>query len=431
MSDEIDSIINFFKSFEEPRYIKTFYTSVMNALLTKEPFYIKRFDARYDLTVWDFYQLAMMMGNNDIAEKIKSYDSIGDFIKIVGFEDNQRSAVILPKMVIGIHQHMDTVFKIMMDEWNQRILNPITNRFGFSSPIIHEQSLGFGSILTVSKYKNINTCSIINDIKGKPWKKVELIDKYQIIVKAGQSNALIFLPIDEVQRVLFDIIYDNFIPHTQNILKRETKKITFQEKINKIVLPYKKIIKILEKYISKNTNEIVTIPSPIKNPNEISILLLKLITREEKIIKPKIMWGGRTYFYTYVNMNGIYAYFFPGKILLIKFNPDLGDATDKIEKFIDGNYGINDSFSNAYDGNIYYINNHFNESRTWNDNYVNIDNIKILLRKKNNIIWIPRNELKKYYFDWIKKKSKERYKEKSFKERLLSLFKVLSDEYNE
>jgi len=339
----LDEIINKLDRFAKIKpYHEVFADEIIKALNTKG-LYIK------DISIDEFhYQqelLTLLLMTRKNMDNITT--DFGSMFMIIHDEKINRTVVLLPNTIIGIDGNLENIYNFIQT-LDLEIEDSIKEKYG--RIINYEKNIAFGEMFLTS-INNHYEYGILNIASINKWEKVNL-NNLIISVKGNDENKFIYIPQEEISQYF-----------TNELIKKygnnKTRKIFLTRSLEEKSKPYKEIINLVNRYKMFYNDDIISLPSQINNPQEISSFFMRLVTTElggnlKFLDLMKIHEYKRIRLYD--NTGDFFLTILPNEVILSRFEPSfsISDELVKLDdtmKKILGCYGY---FKTWHTGRIYY-----------------------------------------------------------------------------
>ena len=383
--DKLDEIIKRLKEFAYTPFHQKLLEAISKALYSKGP-YVEKLPIKGVLSKRGISVLVNILAKNK-NEDIDNFivDEYPPYVAVYHKKRN-RTVILLPTAIVGVDADVNNVMSSLI-KLERKIGRKIERKYG---DFISDKAFGYGEVFFASKIDS-TIYEIINNVARKKWSKVKLYNM-NALVKTDGEDSIVIIPPEEVTNYVLNGI-------GMQIEIRKARKIPLSQKIEEILRPYKEIIEVAEKHKPSLENEVVVVPSIIKNPQELSYHIMKFVAK--KMGKdPRNVDLEWEYNYRIARVEDVYVTVMPKRLVITKFKPDLFEAMSNLNEAVKSKFGSKDYFDSPRSGRVYFVPSASDEVK------INIDvfgeNLKVNAKIKGNTLWIPRSSMTRFVIEAIK-----------------------------
>jgi len=383
--DKLDEIIKRLKEFAYTPFHQKLLEAIRKALYSKGP-YVEKFPIKGVLSKRGISVLVSILAKNkneDIDDFI--VDECSPYVAIYHKRRN-RTVISLPTAIVGVDADVNTVMNSLI-KLERKIGRKMQRKYGH---FVSDKALGYGEVFFASKIDS-TIYEIIDNVARKKWSKVKLYN-INALVKTDGEDSIVIIPPEELTNYVLSGIDTQFEI-------RKVRKIPLSQKIEEILRPYKEIIEVAEKHKPSSENDVVVVPSIIKNPQELSYHIMKFVAKKMRK-DPRNVDLEWEYGYRLARVDNVYVTVMPKRLVLTKFKPDLFEAMANLNETIKSKFGSKDYFDSPRSGRVYFVPSATDEVEI--DVDVFGENLKVNVKVEDNTLWIPRSSITRFVIEAIK-----------------------------
>jgi len=337
--NNIDLILDKLKRFTGTNfYYQELLEEIKNALFFTKETYIKKFNIYQDFTNHDLLLL---------LERIVGKDEViidnAPLFNIIYHKKENKTIILLPDYIVTVNQDISTVKRFSYN-LRDKILKNVEKIFGNVAAGYFNFTNGE---VFLTSYKNSKPGEIIKNVNNIPWNEIQLhrlgIDGF---IKTDGTDSVIIIPSEEGSKYRLLELVKRF-----NIIFNNDIESPLAQKFNRVMNPYKEVIKIIEKYNSYINKNVTVFNTSILNPFSISYHLMKLVAKERGN-DVGLMYStdyGKVIEITDSN-NKIFITLLPLRAIITKGDPELNPIFNALLGQLKNDYGISDCLFLVSDG---------------------------------------------------------------------------------
>ena len=395
-NDRLDEIIHNLRDFTYIPFHRKLLEGIKKALYSEDP-YVGKFPIKGVLSKRGISVLVNILAESK-KEEIDDFvvDDYSPYVAVYHKRRN-RTVLLLPTAIVGVDADVTTLMSSLR-KWERKIDKNVERRYGEIEAF--DKAFGYGVVFFASK-RGSTIYEIIDNIAREKWRKEKLFEIMSALVKTDGKDSIVIIPPEEITNYMLKKISTQFGIK----IERKVRRISLSQKVEEILRPYKEIIEAAEKYKSKSENDVVIVPSSIKNPQELSYHIMKFVVKKmgKEPRNTDLEWEyGYKLAIIPTHIDNLYITIMPKRLVLTKFKPDLFQAMLNLNEFVKGKFGTKEYFDSPRSGRIYFIPSVKQSDKVEIDVNVFGERLKVNAKIKDNTLWISRSSMIKFVIEVIK-----------------------------